>query len=392
MIKPLFAFLFAAFITVPALSACGGDGDDVVKKETEKGDDGGSGKSDGKSDQSGTVKTFAKGADVSWVTEMEADGKKFYNANGTETDLFSLLKGLGMTAVRLRVWVNPETAATKNITDGGYGAAYSGKDDVVAKAKRAVAAGLDVMIDFHYSDIFADPKRQATPLAWRSYDKEQLKTAVADHTKDVLNALTQAGVSPKWIQIGNETRNGMLHPTGQLWTDTGDVAGGWANFAALINAGYTAAKSVFPDALVMVHIDNAYEDNAWWFDKLIAAGGKFDMIGLSHYPMTHDKYTWREMNSKAVANIKAWAAAYGVKIMVSEVGVKPAQSDAVACMSEFMTAVKAVSECAGVFYWEPEVYASWRPKTYINVWNWNAYDMGAFTNSGSPSNILDAFK
>lgn len=336
--------------------------------------------------------TFAKGADVSWVTEMEDDGVKFYDASGVQTDLFQLMKDLGMNAVRLRVWVNPEKEATSDVVSGGYGAAYCDRLDVVAKAKRAYQLGMSVMIDFHYSDIFADPSRQVIPSEWKLYDMERLKSAISDHTKDVLYALVQAGVKPAWIQIGNETRNGMLHSKGQLWTDSGDIEGGWANFAGLINAGYYAAKAVCPDAKVMVHLDNAYADNAWWFEKLKAAGGNFDMIGLSHYPMGSSEYTWKEMNSKAISNIKTWATAYGVKVMVCEVGVNPSNSDAATCMADFMTQAKALSECAGVFYWEPEVYGSWRPDTYKNVWNWNAYDLGAFTSNGRPSSILDAFK
>ena len=140
--------------------------------------------------------TFARGADISWCTEMEADGQKFYNADGIETDIFALMKEIGMSAIRLRVWVNP--------TKYGYGA-WCDKADVIAKAKRAHAQGLDLMIDFHYSDFFADPKRQDTPLEWKDYDLEQLKTAVADHTKDVLQALKDEGIEPKWVQVGNET-------------------------------------------------------------------------------------------------------------------------------------------------------------------------------------------
>lgn len=390
--KKILLVIFTAFIVVPVFSSCGGGDDNngitnVPEKEEDKDDN----KQEEKSEQPATT-AFAKGADISWVTEMEADGKKFYNSAGKETDCFELMKGIGMNAVRLRVWVNPETAAVKDAASGGYGAAYCGKADVVAKAKRAAAAGLDVMIDFHYSDIFADPSRQNTPTKWLGHSLEQLKTDVADHTKDVLNALKTAGVTPKWIQIGNETRNGMLWDTGRWWTDAGNIENGRANFAALANAGYDAAKSVFADALVMVHIDNAYADNDWWFKQYKANGGKFDMIGLSHYPMTSEEYTWGQMNSKAIANIKTLAATYKVKVMVCEVGVKPAQTDAATCMSDFMAKAKALDECAGVFYWEPQVYGSWRPQTYVNVWGWGSYDMGAFTSDGKPSAILDSFK
>lgn len=381
--KSLFIFSLL-FVTATMFASCGGSSDDPdpITPDPEP---------DTPTEEVTTV-AFAKGADISWVTEMEDEGMKFYDASGTETDCFALLKSLGMNAIRLRVWVNPERAATENVVDGGYGAAYCDRLDVVEKAKRATALGLAVMIDFHYSDVFADPSRQVTPNAWKDYSLDRLKEAVADHTKDVLLALSLAGVTPQWIQIGNETRNGMLHPKGKLWNDSGDIEGGWDNFAALVNAGYDAAKKVFPKASVMVHLDNAYDDNAWWFTKLKAAGGKFDMIGLSHYPMGSSQYTWGQMNTKAIANIKSLASKYGVKVMISEVGVDPYNSDAAKCLSEFMTQAKALSECAGVFYWEPEVYNSWRPKTYINTWNWDAYGWGAFTTNGRPSSVLDAFK
>ena len=111
--------------------------------------------------------SFAKGADVSWVTQMEKEGCRFYDAAGQQTECMALLKSLGMNAIRLRVWVNP--------TDG-----WCGRDDVVAKAKRAKALGLRVMIDFHYSDWWADPGKQNKPAAWKNLDLEGLKKAVAD--------------------------------------------------------------------------------------------------------------------------------------------------------------------------------------------------------------------
>lgn len=109
---------------------------------------------------------FVRGADVSWCTEMEASGRKFYDANGQETELFALLKQIGMNAVRLRVWVNP--------TGYGYGA-WCDKDDVLKKAERAHQQGLDVMIDFHYSDFFADPGRQEKPKDWSDYIDSTIK-------------------------------------------------------------------------------------------------------------------------------------------------------------------------------------------------------------------------
>ena len=343
--------------------------------------------------------SFYKGADISWITEMEKDGKKFYNASGQETDGFQLMKELGMKAIRLRVWVNPEK-------ESGYGN-YCNQADVVAKAKRAKEAGMEVMIDFHYSDFFADPSRQSKPAAWEGKSPTELKTAVADHTTAVLKAIKEAGVTPKWIQIGNETRNGMLWPEGNLWDDKG----GWKNYVSLSNAGYDAAKKVFGDAIIIVHLDNAWGEKwengttvewgnlNWWFDDFKAAGGKFDMIGLSHYPENaiDTKWAtmndWEKVNTAAIKHIQLLANTYNCKVMVCEVGVKTQANETIAAqvLTAFMSEAKKIEACAGVFYWEPQVYGSWKPAYYTNL-NWNAYDMGAFTSTGKPSKVMDAFK
>ncbi len=338
---------------------------------------------------------FARGADVSWASEMEYDmernparinGSAFKDSKGS-TGLYPVLKAAGVNAIRLRVWVKPEDPN-----------GWSGKDDVVRMAKRAAEAGMSVMIDFHYSDFFADPSRQNTPAEWAGLDLKGLSAKVAEHTKDVLTALKSAGVTPHWVQVGNETRPGMLWETGRLYNDKGEIAGGWSNYAALTTAGYDAVKSVFPDAQVIVHIDNAYQDNTWFFDKLKANGGKFDMIGLSHYPMTNSQMTWKAMNSAAILNIKTLASKYGCKVMVCEVGVKASASEiatSTQCLTDFMNSVKFLSVCAGVFYWEPQVDGKWRPAIYEKQGrNWGAYDMGAFTSDGSaitPTSILSVF-
>ncbi len=334
-------------------------------------------------DQPATVAVpdFARGADVSWVSEMEHDGKTFRTADGTVADIFEVLKETGMNSIRLRVWVNPT---------GGW----SGKDDCVALAKRATAAGMAVMIDFHYSDFFADPSRQDFPKDWAS-DKSDLQKTVAhvqEHTNDVLQALKSEGVSPAWIQVGNETRNGFLWPLGQLWAYQGSTPGGWGNFARLYSAGYSAAKAVFPDALVMPHINNAYDDNDWWFKELKARSCKFDAIALSHYPQTNSKMTPEQMNASAFTRIKTLAATYGVPVLISETGVKfSTESESAAVLKAFMDGVTAIPQCKGVFYWEPEVYGWWKPSVYTTL-GWNAYDMGAFNSNGRPSSILNAFK
>ena len=323
---------------------------------------------------------FAKGADISWVSEMEKDGRSFKRQDGTKADIMDVLKEVGINSIRLRVWVNPE---------GGW----SGKDDVVNLASRAYKAGLSVMVDFHYSDFFADPSRQDIPKAWAADkdDLDKMARHVSDHTTEVLKALKEAGVTPAWVQVGNETRNGMLWPTGQLWTSSGDIPNGRANFAKLLSAGYDAVKAVFPECQVLAHLNSAFEDNAWWFEQIRTAGGKFDAIALSHYPQTES--SWKNCNATALSRIRALITKFNVPVLVSEVGVKTRANEALAAqvLSEFMAGIKANDRCTGVFYWEPEVDGVWKPAIY-NSLKWNAYDMGAFTTDGKATSVMDAFK
>ena len=320
--------------------------------------------------------TFARGADVSWCTEMESTGKQFYDAAGQPTELMTLLKQVGMNAIRLRVWVNPEK---------DYGA-WSDLADVLVKARRAKAQRQALLIDFHYSDFFADPGRQTTPSAWAGHSLEQLKQDVKTHTTEVLTALKQEGIEPLWVQVGNETRSGMIWDSGKIdWNKSGSAA--WANYVALSNAGYDAVKTVLPAAQVIVHIDKGPEDNAWFYRDFKKYGGKFDIIGLSHYPES----SWQSENTKTATNARSLAATFGVPVMIVETGYSATnESLAAQVMNDFMTKMKAVPSCAGVFYWEPELYNWWKPAAYSR-WGWNAYGKGAFTSQGRPAAALAAF-
>lgn len=332
--------------------------------------------------------TFARGADISWCTEMEADGHKFYTTDGIETDIFALMKEIGMNAIRLRVWVNP--------TLYGYGA-WCDKADVVAKAKRAHEQGLDLMIDFHYSDFFADPGSQTIPLDWKDYDLEQVKTAVADHTKDVLQALKDEGIEPRWVQVGNETNNGMLWKTGEIdWKKSGKAR--YTNYATLSNAGYDAVKAILPNTYVIVHIAGAYnaaDYQGWFYKEFKEAGGKFDMIGLSHYP---DWDNWNSdksdvaSNKNAANSVKTLGDLFNVPVMIVETGFSvydPVKGSEV--MTDLFSRTKDLPQCAGIFYWEPEADVSWKP-AYYETMGWDEYGLGAFNIYGEPTAILDAFK
>lgn len=306
---------------------------------------------------------FAKGADVGWVSEMEAAGRVFRNRAGQPEDLFAILKEQGMGAIRLRVWVNPQ--------DG-----WNGVADVVAKARRANAAGMRVMIDFHYSDSWADPQQQTKPKAWANYTVPQLAAAVAGHTRTVLTALRDAGVTPAWVQVGNETRTGLLWPEG-------DATKHMDNYARFVDSGYGAVKAVFPDAQVIVHVDNCH-DNAtfrWNFDGLKKYGARFDMIGASSYPTTAKNLTWQAATAACEANLNDMVGRYGKPVILSEVGVPWDHPDGRAVIADLIARARRVDGggARGVFYWEPEAY------------DWKGYPMGAFDGGGKPTPIMDAF-
>ncbi len=179
---------------------------------------------------------FAKGADVSWLTEMESSGYSWYNDNGSQQSLFQILKDHGMNAIRLRVWVNPS---------GGW----CNLNDVVAKAVRAKNVGMDVMLTIHYSDSWADPGTQTKPSAWSSLSFQGLMDQVWNYTRNVILTLQSNGVTPKWVQIGNETNDGML------WQD-GRASVNMQNYAYLVTTGHNAVKVVNSSILTVVHVSD----------------------------------------------------------------------------------------------------------------------------------------
>ncbi len=305
---------------------------------------------------------FAKGADISWVTEMEKAGVKFYNANGKQTELMQLLRGYGMNSIRLRVWVNPS-------------AGWSSKEDVLLKAFRASQLGFRIMIDFHYSDSWADPSQQTKPTAWEDLAFDALKDSVASHTSEVLNLLKENNIDVEWVQVGNETGNGIL------WDD-GNASTNMAQYAQLNNAGYDAVKEVYPNAKVVVHLQEGNKNSLfrWLFDGLKNNGGQWDVIGMSLYPSTDD---WETLTTDLIANANDMIDRYGSEVMVCETGMDWSAADtAYNFLSTLIEECKAIENdmCLGVLYWEPQSYNSW-----------NNYEMGAFDENGKPTKAMDAF-
>jgi arabinogalactan endo-1,4-beta-galactosidase len=309
-----------------------------------------------------TTPEFAKGADVSWLTQMENAGVNFYNSSGTQQDCLQILKGLGVNSIRLRAWINP--------ADG-----WCNTTDVVAKAVRAKRLGMRIMIDFHYSDTWADPGNQTKPANWTNQDITGLTSSVHDYTEGVLDTLKSFGVTPEWVQIGNETNDGMLWPEGKAST-------AMQNFAQLVNAGYDAVKAVDTTIKVIVHLSNGYDNSLyrWLFDGLKNNGAKWDVIGMSLYPTASN---WSTLNTQCWTNMNDMVDRYGKEVMVCEVGMSWDQPQA--CkdfLTDLIAKVKGVKDNKGlgVFYWEPEAYN-----------NWEGYTLGAFDNSGKPTIALTAF-
>ena len=306
---------------------------------------------------------FVKGADVSWLSQMEASNKKFYNNNGTEQDCILILKNLGINTIRLRVWVDPS---------GGW----NNKADVVSKSIRAKNLGMRIMIDFHYSDGWADPGQQTKPSSWAGQDFATLKTSLYNHTADVLTTLKNNGIIPEWVQVGNETNDGLLWPDGK-------ASSNMSNFVQLINAGYDAVKAISSTTKVIVHISNGYDNNLfrWIFDGLKNNGGKWDVIGMSLYPSSTN---WATLNSQCLINMNDMVARYDKEVMVVEVGMSwDNPTVANAFLADLITKTSLVTghKGLGVLYWEPEAYG-----------NWEGYTLGAFDNSGKPTVALNAFK
>jgi arabinogalactan endo-1,4-beta-galactosidase len=311
---------------------------------------------------------FAKGADVGWLPQMEATGYKFYDTDGSQKDCLQLLKDRGMNTVRLRVWVNPSN-------DKASG--HCSTTETVAMAIRAQNMGMRIMIDFHYSYSWADPAKQNKPLEWQNHTFSELLNDVYFHTRDVLQALKDVGITPEWVQIGNEIPGGMLWPEGS--TDN------FSQLAQLLNKGYEATKEIDSKIKVIVHLDegNNSKKFRWFFDKAKANNVKYDVIGMSYYPYWI-KSDYKATISDLANNLNDMAARYNKEVMIVEVGGDyTLEQNTHDMLVAVIKAVKAVpnNKGLGVIYWEPEGEKSW-----------SGYQLSAWKADGKPSMALDAFK
>ncbi len=235
------------------------------------------------------------GADISSLKKSEDMGGVYKYSDGTQADALQILKDSGMNYARLRVWVDP--------ADG-----YHNKAEILAMAPRFKNLGIKLLVDFHYSDNWADPGKQFKPAAWEKLDFELLKQALYDHTYDVCNSLVAQGTPPDMIQVGNEINAGMLWPDGDY--------NHFDNLAELLKAGYQAVKDCSNTTLVMLHIAEGGDNDLarWWFDNITRREVPFDVIGISYYPF------WHGSLPELQANLNDISARYDKDVIVAETG------------------------------------------------------------------------
>mgnify|MGYP003288537169 FL=1 len=305
---------------------------------------------------------FIKGVDVSSYVSLVESGVKFKDWNGNEISdqqFFDQLQEAGVNYIRIRVWNDPYDA------DGnGYGGGNNDLEKAKKIGKWATDAGMKVLIDFHYSDFWADPGKQKAPKAWADYTIDEKVTAVSEFTTNSLKDLKAAGVDVGMIQVGNETNNGVC----------GEKT--WEHMCKIFNAGATAAHEFDSNILVAVHFANPEKGNYPTYAKnLDTYGVDYDVFASSYYPY------WHGALSNLTSVLKNVADTYGKKVMVAETSwattledgdghentVREGTNDVVTAIdeafsvqgqaNEIRSVIQAVANVGdagiGVFYWEP---------------------------------------
>jgi arabinogalactan endo-1,4-beta-galactosidase len=308
-----------------------------------------------------------RGADLSTAQRAADLGARYYDASGNARDPLDILKDVGVNYVRLRVWNNPASG-------------YNNKAKVLQYARTVKAKGLKLLVDFHYSDTWADPGNQNKPAAWAAHGIGQLQSDVYNYTYDVCSSLKAQGTAPDSVQIGNEINVGML------WNDGKVVSNDFTNLSLLLRSGYNATKACNSGTSVVIHTADADSDAhaRWFYDGIRAKGVTWDVTGLSYYCMWHGSLS--TMGS-VVADMKS---RYGKDVVIAETAYPFTSADAdgtgnsvtSGCSgypltwqgqaAEF-TAVQNTARSAGaigVFYWEPTWYAvpgnGWNPSDISN--------------------------
>lgn len=246
---------------------------------------------------------FVKGMDLSTLLELERCGAKYYD-NGEERDLLAIMKNYDVDTIRIRLWNDPWSE-----TGESYGAGENDLKTSLEIAKRVTAAGFGVLLNFHYSDFWADPGKQIKPKAWADYGVKELEQAVYDYTLESMQTFLDAGVNITMVQVGNELSNGLLWPEGKVPN--------YDNIATFVNAGIRAVRKADAAIPVMIHLDNGGNNALYreWFDNFTKRGEDFEIIGLSYYPFWHGSLQMLNDNMNDIAE------RYGKDLVIAEVSM-----------------------------------------------------------------------
>jgi len=337
---------------------------------------------------------FILGADISTVISLENCGVEFYDFNGQEQDIFVTLAQNGINYIRVRVWNDPYN------TDGkGYGGGNCDINTAIEIGKRATAAGLKLLVDFHYSDFWADPSKQQVPKAWANMDIDQKCDALYIYTLDCLMKLKKAGVDVGMIQLGNETTSGMA----------GEKT--WKNICALMAAGSKAGREVNRDMLIAVHFTNP--ENAANYEKIARNLDKYeldyDVFASSYYPY------WHGTLENLTSVLKEISQTYGKKAMVAEMSYAFTVEDSdfnaniigeeqnytknypltvqgqATAVADTIRAVVDIGEAGiGFFYWEPAWLGVGGENFEANSKLWEQYGSGWASSYASEYDPEDA--
>jgi arabinogalactan endo-1,4-beta-galactosidase len=289
------------------------------------------------------------GADISFLPQLEEQGKKFYD-EGVQKDAIQILKVHGFNYIRLRIFNDPAA-------DSGYspGKGFCDLQHTKQMAKRIRAAGMKFLLDFHYSDTWADPGKQYKPEAWKDLNFEQLTKALHDFTKQVIAQLKQQGTTPDMVQIGNEINHGILWPTAS--------AQHFDSLIALVKTGISAVKEVDTSISIMLHIalGGQNEESRAFIDTMLAHNVMFDIIGESYYPKWHG--TIADLKN----NLTDLAKRYKQDVIVAEYSEHKKEVNDIA----FGLAGQKIK---GTFIWEP-----------LNTWE------SVFDKNGNASSLIDLY-
>ena len=230
--------------------------------------------------------TLWLGGDISMLPALLERGAQYNDSAGCVVDPYNLFRQQGWNMMRVRLFVDPDNAPVEHRGEG----VCQNLDYVTALCRDIKARGFAVMLDFHYSDTWADPAKQFTPLRWQGIDGAALADSIHRYTRQCLRVLADAGAAPDMIQVGNEITYGMLWPVGRVDPQNDD---NWPVFTRLLAAGCQACREVCPDAKIIIHTEKAghWPVTEAYYRRLAQAGLDYDIIGLSYYPMWHGTIT-----------------------------------------------------------------------------------------------------